>query len=450
LAAPRRTLLRRSSDYRKLWTAATISLFGTQVSLIAIPVIAIFLLNAEPYQVALIGTVEFLPFLLFTLPAGAWVDRLPRRLILVVGDFGRALSLASIPIAYELGGLTIWQLYLVGFINGTLTVFFDVADQSFLPAILDSDDLIEGNSNLQVSASAAQVLGQPLGGGIVGFLSAPIAVIIDAISFVISGGLIFWIRKREPRRTADPAGEGATGGPVAGIRAEIAEGLRYVLGHPYLRYIAASTGTSNLFSNIAFATITVFVYTELGVTPFQFGLAGGIGSLGVLLGALVAGRIAERIGVGRTILWSIALAGPSGLLAAFAQPSTAIPILTASFFLTSLTGVVYNINQVSLRQAITPERIQGRMNATMRFLVWGTIPIGSIIGGIVATLIGARGAVVVGGVLGCFAFVPILFSSVRSLERIPTPEAVAAGAALSGAELLDADADIASPGSSLD
>ena len=449
MAAPRRNLLARSSDYRKLWTAATISLFGTQVSLIAIPVIAIFLLHVEPYQVALLGTVQFLPFLLFTLPAGAWVDRLPRRLILVAGDFGRAVSLASIPIAWELGGLTIWQLYLVGFINGTLTVFFDVADQSFLPAILESDDLIEGNSRLQVSASAAQVLGQPLGGGVVGLLGAPVAVIVDAASFVASGGLIFWIRKREPKRAPAASTSGLLA-PVAGLRGEIAEGLHYVLGHPYLRYIAASTGISNLFSNIAFATIAVFVYTDLGMTPFQFGLAGGIGSLGVLLGALVAGRVAARIGVGRTILWSIALSGPAALLAAIAQPATAIAVLTASFFLTSLTGVVYNINQVSLRQAITPERIQGRMNATMRFLVWGTIPIGSIIGGIVATLIGARGAVIVGGVLGCFAFVPILFSSVRSLQRIPSPEPAEGEAAVTGIDLVDRDADMTSPGSSLD
>ena len=231
MTAPRQNLLRRSSDYRKLWTAATISLFGTQVSLIAIPVVAIFLLHAQAYQVALLGTVEFLPFLFFTLPAGAWVDRLPRRLILVAGDLGRAVSLASIPIAWELGALTIWQLYLVGFINGTLTVFFDVADQSFLPAILEPDDLVEGNSQLQVSASAAQVLGQPLGGGIVGLFGAPLAVIADAISFVASGGLIFWIRKREPKR-AEAASAGGLLAPVAGLRGEIAEGLRYVPATP--------------------------------------------------------------------------------------------------------------------------------------------------------------------------------------------------------------------------
>jgi MFS family permease len=446
VAAPRQNLLARSPDYRKLWTAATISLFGTQVSLIAIPVIAIFLLHVQAYQVALLGTVEFLPFLFFTLPAGAWVDRLPRRLILVAGDFGRAISLLSIPIAWELGVLTIWQLYLVGFINGTLTVFFDVADQSFLPAILEPDDLIEGNSKLQVSASAAQVLGQPLGGGIVGLFGAPLAVTADAISFVASGGLIFWIRKREPKRAAAAAATGGLLAPVAGIRAEIAEGLHYVLGHPYLRYIAASTGISNLFSNIAFATIAYFVYTDLGLTPFQFGVIGGLGSIGVLVGALVAGRIAERIGVGRTILWSMIISGPATLLAAVAQPATAIPVLTASFFLGSFAGVVYNINQVSLRQAITPERIQGRMNATMRFLVWGTIPIGQVIGGIVATGLGARGALIVGGILGCFAFVPILFSSVRQLERIPTPETVPAAEA----DIVGKEADMTSPGSSLD
>jgi MFS family permease len=443
LAAARRNLLTRSPDYLKLWTAATISLFGTQVSLVAIPFIAVLLMDVPAYQVALLGTVEFLPFLLFTLPAGAWVDRLPRRLILVVGDFGRAITLLSIPIAYQLGILSIWQLYLVGFINGTLTVFFDVADQSFLPAILEPDDLVEGNSKLQVSGSAAQIVGQPLGGAMVGLLSAPIAVLIDAVSFIASGGLIFWIRKREPARE-QPAASDA--GPRPGIRGEVAEGLRYVLGHPYLRYIAASTGLSNLFSNIAFATFAIFVYRILDLSAFTVGLIGGIGSIGILAGALVAGRIAARIGVGRTILWSIALSGPATLLAAFAQPETAVPILIASTFLGSFAGVVYNINQVSLRQAITPERIQGRMNATMRFLVWGTIPIGQIIGGILAsTVLGARGALLIGGVLGCFAFVPILFSSVRTLERIPTPTSEAPNEGP-----LDADAQMASPGSSLD
>lgn len=446
MTAPTRSLWRHR-DFLKLWTAATISLFGTQVSLVAIPVIAIFVLDAPPFQVALLGTIEFLPFLLFTLPAGAWVDRLPRRLILVTGDFGRAAALLSIPVAHQLGVLTIWQLYLVGFINGFLTVFFDVAHQSYLPAILEPDDLVEGNARLQVSGSAAMVLGQPLGGGIVGLLSAPLAIAVDALSFIASGGLIFAIRKRGPKREATPAPGGLLG-PVAGLRAEIAEGLRYVLGHEYLRYIAASTGLSNLFSNIAFATFAVFAYRILELTPPVVGLIGGLGSLGVLAGALVAGRLAERIGVGRTILWSMILSGPGTLLAAFAQPGSAFAVLVASMFIGGFAGVVYNINQVSLRQAITPERIQGRMNATMRFLVWGTIPIGQIVGGVLATAIGVREAVIVGGVLGCFAFVPILFSPVRQLARIPTTEG--GEAVRQAGSLVELEAEGMSPGSALD
>lgn len=454
MAAPRRNLLLRHGDYARLWTAATISLFGTQVSLVAIPVIAVFLLHATPFEVALLGTLEFLPFLLFALPAGVWVDRLPRRLILVTGDMGRALSLMSIPIAHQLGVLTIWQLYAVGFVNGCLTVFFDVADQSFLPAILEPGDLVEGNSRLQVSASAAQVLGQPLAGGVVGLLTAPLAVLLDALSFVVSGGLIFTIHKREPTRrssgeAADASQADGSPAPVAGMRREIGEGLRYVLGHQYLRYIAACTGLSNLFSNMAFAVFPIYAYRVLRLTPPEVGLIGGLGSLGFLFGAIVAGRISGRFGVGRSIVGSAILFGPGVLLAAVAQPETALPILVASGFVGGFSGVVYNINQVTLRQAITPERMQGRMNATMRFIVWGTIPIGSIVGGVLSTIIGVREAVIIGGIGACVAFVPLLFSPVKSLERIPTPASPGEGnEPTTGARtVLEAEAEAASPGS---
>ena len=153
--------LLRHPNFARLWTAATISLFGTQISQIAIPFIAAVLLQASPGEVGLLTTIEFLPFLLFTLPAGVWVDRFPKRRLLVMGDLGRAVMLVTIPIAYPLGLLTIWQLYLVGFVNGVMTVFFDVADQSYLPTILERDELVEGNSKLQVSQSSAQILGQP-------------------------------------------------------------------------------------------------------------------------------------------------------------------------------------------------------------------------------------------------------------------------------------------------
>ena len=464
MAAP--TTTRRSlfghPNYRKLWTAATVSLFGTQVSQIAIPFIAAVVLKASPGEVGLLTTIEFLPFIFFTLPAGVWVDRFRKQRILVIGDLGRALFLVSIPIAYAFNGLTIWQLYVVGFVNGVMTVFFDVADQSFLPTILERDELVEGNSKLQISQSSAQILGQPVGGGLVALLTAPVAVLVDAASYVGSALLILWIRVagREPATNPAPdaAGapeEGATGsvsgpsiaaeaaaaddaGPAStepepddeGMRRQIMAGLRYIGHHRFLANIAASTATSNLFSNIAFAIFPVYLYVTLGLSPATVGAIGGIGGAGVLVGALIASRVPKRFGVGPTIVGSIGLGGVFGLLVPLAPAGDLAPVfLAASFFGGSVASVVYNVNQVSLRQAITPERFLGRMNATMRFLVWGTIPIGSLIGAGLSEVIGVHTTIWVGSILGLLAFLPVFLSPVRSLREIPTEDPNVASAA---------------------
>ncbi|HEX2753927.1 MAG TPA: MFS transporter [Candidatus Limnocylindrales bacterium] len=453
-ATPRGGLFRHP-NYLKLWTAATVSLFGTQVSQIAIPFIAAVVLKASAGEVGLLTTIEFLPFILFALPAGVWVDRFPKRRILVIGDLGRALMLISIPIASALGSLTIWQLYLVGFVNGAMTVFFDVADQSFLPAILDRGELVEGNSKLQISQSSAQILGQPVGGGLVALLSAPVAVLIDAASYFGSAALILWIRltsggARSTGRRSDiarnAAGEaigdaGTATSPTAGaslaaasgdtpvasdedggMRGQIAAGLGYIGHHRFLASIAASTATSNLFSNIAFAILPVYLYTTLGLSPASVGAIGGIGGAGVLIGALLASRIAKAFGVGRVIVGSLLLGGLAGLLVPAAPPELAFWFVATAFFIGSIAGVVYNVNQVSLRQAITPEHFLGRMNATMRFLVWGTIPIGSLIGAGLSEVIGVHMTIWVGATLGVFSFLPVLLSPVRSLREIPTDD----------------------------
>ena len=454
--ASRRSLF-RNPNYAKLWTAATVSLFGTQVSQIAIPFIAAVLLNASPGEVGLLTTIEFLPFLLFTLPAGVWVDRFPKKRILVIGDVGRAFMLASIPIAYALGALTIWQLYVVGFVNGLMTVFFDVADQSYLPSILERDDLVEGNAKLQISQSSAQILGQPFGGGIVALLTAPVAVLIDAVSYLGSAGLILWIRETgrraagalrtgpatviseaeelapSPAAAASVAVEAGAaegdltegGGALAlgGMRSQIADGLRYILGHRYLRNIAATTATSNLFGNIAFAIFPVYAYRVLQLTPEAVGTIGGLGGAGVLLGALVANRVQARFGLGRAIVGSAIMFGPFNLLMPLATPQVAFWFLSVSFFLSGISTVVYNVAQVSLRQAITPDAFLGRMNATMRFLVWGTIPVGSLIGAGLSEVIGVQGTIWVGAILSLFAFLPVFLSPVRGLRTIADAEA---------------------------
>ena len=408
----------RNADFVRLWVAETISQFGTQVSLLAIPLVAVTLLNASPLEVAVLGTVEFLPFILFSLPAGAWVDRLRRRPLLIAGDIGRAIVLASVPVAYLLGVLTMAQLYVVGFLVGTLTVLFDVAYQSYLPSLVERDQLVDGNGKLEASRTIAQSAGPALGGGLIGLVTAPLAILADAVSFGVSAIFLFAIRRHEPApdRHADEHGRRR-----GSLRQEVGEGLRYVLGNRYLRGIAASTATSNFFNNLATATLIVYAVRDLSLSPAEIGLIFGLGNIGAFIGALTADRLARRFGVGRTIVGSTALGGPGLLLIALAPRDLPVPFLIAGTFLIGFEAVVYNINQVSFRQAITPTSMQGRMNATMRFIVWGTIPLGSILGGAVATLFGLRTAIWVGA-LGMFlALVPLLLTPVHRLKEMPAP-----------------------------
>jgi MFS family permease len=400
----------------KLWIGQTISEFGTPVSQIAIPWIAIKNLDASAFAVASLGTVQFLPFLLFALPAGVWVDRLPRRMILIVGDAGRAVLLATIPLAYLLDALTIGQLYVVAFLVGIFTVFFDVAYQSYLPALVDRNQLIEGNSKLQVSVSGAGLGGPAIGGGLIELLTAPYALFADAISFVASGAFTVAIKKQE-RVPERPVGKAKPK-----MRSELKEGLTYVLKHPYLRPQALCTSTSNFFGQVGFAILLVYAARVWDLSAGAVGIGLGVGSIGWLLGALTAGRLQERFGVGKTTIAMAFLFGPPWLLVPLAPKELALPFLIAAMVPSLYAGVVYNITQVSLRQAITPERLQGRMNAVMRFIVWGTIPLGALVGGALASLIGLRATLVVSAVGGMFAVLPILFSPIRTLQEIPEPE----------------------------
>jgi len=408
----------RNRDFVRLWTAETISQFGTQVSLLAIPLVAFVLLGASPFEVALLSTVEFLPFILFSLPAGAWVDRLRRRPILIIGDLGRALSLASIPIAYAFDALTIWQLYLVGFVNGTLTVFFDVAYMSYLPSLVDRDQLVDGNGKLEISRTVAQTAGPAISGGLIELLKAPIAVAVDAVSFLVSGLFVFLIRREEPTpdRHMDEHGQARLS-----LRHEVAAGLRYVLGNRYLRGIAASTGTANLFGSIAMATYIVYVVRDLGLSPGEIGLVFGLGNIGAIVGAVVASRFTRLLGLGRAIVIAMFLSFPALLLIAIAPKAFPGPFLVASGFLFGLSAVIYNINQVSFRQAITPAAMQGRMNATMRFIVWGAIPLGQILGGVIATTVGVHEAIWIGAIGNGLAVVPLVITPVRTLREMPAP-----------------------------
>lgn len=405
----------RHSDFLKLWSAETVSQFGTQVSLLALPLTAVLVLDASAFEVAVLGTVEFMPFILFTLPAGVWVDRLPRRPILIAGDFGRAALLATIPVAYLADVLALWQLYVVGFLVGICTVFFDIAYQSYLPALVKRKHIIEGNSKLEISRSSAQIGGPGLGGLLVQLFTAPYAILVDAVSFVGSGLFVLRIDKQEPPVVA--AEEGAK----PSMRTELKEGLRFVLGNPYLRAQAGCTATSNFFFNVSFSIIVVFFVRELDLSPGVIGLVFSLSSVGSLVAAVVSRRISNRFGIGPTTIAVALLQGPAMLLIALAPESFPLPFLVAGGLVIGFVVVSYNIVQVSYRQAICPERLQGRMNSVMRFLVWGTIPLGSLTGGGLATWLGLRETMVIGALGGGAAFLWILLSPQRNLRDMPEP-----------------------------
>jgi MFS family permease len=407
----------RHRDFLKLWSAETISVFGSTIDDLAFPLVAVLVLDASAFEVAVLGTVLFLPFIFFTLPAGVWVDRLPRRPILIVGDFGRAALYATVPIAYVADVLTLWQLYVVGFLVGVFQVFFDVAYQSYLPSLVDRDQIAEGNSKLEISRSTAQLSGPGLGGILVEVLTAPYAILVDALSFVASGLFLLGIRKPEPKpepRTVD--------GRKTSMWHELKEGFRFVLGNPNLRAQAGCTATSNLFSSVAFATFLVFAVRELELSPGLIGLVFSLGAVGSFLAALTATRISRRLGIGPATIAVGVLWGPTFFLIAFAPVGTAaVPFLVTASLVFGFTVVVYNIVQVSYRQAICPPRLQGRMNSVMRFLVWGTIPLGTLAGGVLATWLGLREAIVVGAIGSMLSILWIVFSPQRHLRELPEP-----------------------------
>ncbi|HEY8104300.1 MAG TPA: MFS transporter [Gaiellaceae bacterium] len=396
-------------DFRALWGAETISQFGTQVTFLALPLVAILVLQETTFRVALLTSVEFLPFLLFTLPAGVWVDRLRRRPILILSDVVRAAALLSIPIAYWLDALSIWQLYAVAFVHGTGTVFFDVSYQSYLPSLVGRDQIVEGNSKLEVSRAAANIAGPGMAGGLVSLLTAPVAILVDAISFLVSAVLLGVIR------TTEKAPARADRRP---LKAELGEGLRYVFTHRYQRGMVASVALSNFFGQIVFSILLVYAVRELGFTAGTIGVILMIGNLGTLAGALTARRIGDRLGVGRTILLAAVLFSPGTLLIALAPKDLAIPFILASMLIIGFGGILYNVTAISLIQAITPDRLLGRANASRRFVVWGVIPFGGLVGGALGSAIGLRETMVIGALGGVLAVVPILLSPVRSVGRM--------------------------------
>lgn len=414
-----RGALWRNGDFLRLWSAQTVSRFGSQISGLALPFVAILVLRSSTFEVAALGVVEFVPFIVFSLPAGVWVDRLRRRPILIAADWGRAAALASIPGAYAAGVLTLGQLYVVAFVTGVLTVFFDVAYQSYLPSIVERDELSEGNSKLEVSSASAQVAGPGLAGVLVAALRAPYAILADAISFVISALCLTAIGREEaaPDRTSTRQ---------RSMRVEIGEGLGYVLRHPLMRPMMLWVAANNFFTSMSGAILLVFAVRTLHLAPRTIGLIFSLASIGTLAGALLGARIARALGIGRTLISLAFVGGAAWVFVPLARGGVAIPFLVLAQLIFGFCAVAANITGISLLQAITPGRLLGRMNASRRFVVWGVMPFGGLLGGALGTGVGLRNALWIGAAGTAVTFLPLLFSPLRDVRTTHDAEVIVA------------------------
>ncbi|MGH2507941.1 MAG: MFS transporter, partial [Ktedonobacteraceae bacterium] len=351
--------------------------------------------------------------LLVGLFAGVWVDRLRPRRVLLWTDLGRAVLLALIPVAAVLGLLRMELLYVVAFLAGACTVFFDVAYQSFLPFLVSRKELNKGNSMLETSRTISEMVGPTVGGVLVQVFSAPLAIAGDAFSFLISASFMSFIREPElPSEKRDQP---------QNIWKEIGEGLLFVLKHPLLRAILCTSGTIVFFSNISFALLILYMSRVLGLSPELLGLVYALYSIGGFLGTLITAPITRRVGIGAAIAGGSFLAS-SGILC-FSLASrplvVAVPLLMAGYFCLGCGTVIYNINSFSLRQIVTPERLRGRMNASMRFMTWGMIPVSAFLAGGLGGLIGIQPTLMVAGIGCLFSVLWVLFSPVRALKELP-------------------------------
>lgn len=416
--------LSRNPDFAKLWFGQTISLFGSAVTMLALPSVAILTLGAKTYQVGLLEATQFLAFPLLGMPAGVWVDRLSRRTVMIVADFGRAGLLAYVPLAWALHALRLWHLYVVALAIGVLTVFFDVAYQSYLPSLVQRSAVLEGNAKLEISRSASEVAGHGLGGVLVQVLGAPLAMLADALSYLASVFSLALIRKREP--AVQPRAQSEN------FWSDLRQGAQVVFGNPVLRSIAASTATSNLGTSLLSAVFLIFAYRRLHLAPALVGLILAFGNAG-LFGAFFSARIAHRFGLGKTLAAAMVLGGTGILFAPLAALGAPVLFLVASQLLFSFSIPLYNVNQVSLRQTIVSDALQGRVNATMRTIAWGTLPLGGAIGGLLGGAIGVVPTIIIAGLISLCAALWIWLGDVYRLVSIPA-ETIATHNVAEGAE----------------
>jgi MFS family permease len=402
------------ADFMKLWLGQSVSLFGSQVTLLALPLTAVLVLNATPMQMALLSAAEFAPYLFVTMFAGLWIDHKRRRPILIMSDIGRAVLLGIVPVLAIIHQLNIVYLFVIAFLLGILTVFFQLAYEAYLPRLVDAAQLTEGNSKMSVSASLAELAGPGLAGLLVQLFTAPFAILLDVCSFLVSAVSLLLMRHSE--QVLPPV---STHIDVWG---EINAGFRATLKNRYLLAFAGEAAIYNLFWQMIQAIFVFYAVRELHLSALLIGGIFAVGSVGALLGALLVERLARRFNVGHMMVGSQMLSDFATFLiplsAIIGSQTGAIVCMMLALFLRGGGNTACNVYVNSVRQAIVPDELRGRTNAVYRLVVSGVVALGALLGGVLSERIGVPFTLLVGAIGVSCSWLCLFWSPVSRLQSI--------------------------------
>jgi Na+/melibiose symporter-like transporter len=412
-AAPKPAGVLSNRDFAKLFAGETISQIGTQITQFTVPLVAIITLNASAFQVGVLNALKFVPVLVIAIFAGVWLDRRRRRPIMIGCALGNAALIGLVPISSEFGFLSIGLLYVVITLAGSLTVIFDVGALSYVPFLVDREHLTESNSKLQASISFAGIAGPGFAGVIVGLLTAPIALSVDAVSYLFSAGGLLAITKREP--VPDLSGDRPS------IRQSLAEGFRAVYGIKLLRILLGQSATLNVGFGMVSTIFTLYAIRVLGFSPDKLGLAIGSLAAGALCGSLLAGRVERLIGLPSTLTLAIigVCASPLLLLVPRNAGVLSIALSMAAWYGHGFGIGMWNVNTITLRQVLTPMKVLGRMNATYRMVLFGALPAGALLAGLLGSTVGYWHAILISTIALTTPMLWLAFSPVFRLKEMP-------------------------------
>ena len=401
-------------DFTRLWAGQTVSLIGTQVTQFTMPLVAVLTLNATVLEVGVLNSLRFVPVLLLSVFAGVWLDRRKRRPVLIVCALGNAVLIGLVPVAAATGQLSIGLLYAVNGLVGTLNMIFDVGALSYVPFLVERDRLSEANARLQVSSAVAGISGPGLAGLLVGLITAPVTLTVDAVSYLASAIGLISVTRREPDPEPVP--------PGFSVRRSIAEGFQTVFGSPLLRSLITQSTALNLFFGSFITIFVVYAVRTVHLSTLELGIVIGASAVGGLAGALLATRARKALGFGKAM--AVATIGVSAaplllLVPRHASVPTVIIMVAAQLGYGSSISA-FNVNAITLRQVVTPTRLLARMNATYRMLIWGAPPVGAVAGGLLGSAVGLRAAVVISLIAMTSPILWIFFSPVFRLSEMPT------------------------------